>query len=176
MTNLKSLVHAILENYTLLIDGTHGVSHWARVLETGRRLAEETGANADVVRLFAVFHDSRRVKEGFDDGHGQRGAELAAKLRGKHFTLADREFDLLHEACCLHTDGLTEADVTVQTCWDADRLDLGRVFMAPDRSKLCTKAAKRPEFLNWAYGRAAFQVVPELVLSDWGIDVRLYRN
>jgi hypothetical protein len=51
MLHLKPLVHAILEDYALPIDGMHGVSHWARVLEIGLRLAEETGANIDVVQL-----------------------------------------------------------------------------------------------------------------------------
>jgi uncharacterized protein len=119
MLHLKPLVHAILEDYALPIDGTHGVSHWARVLEIGLRLSEETGANVEVVQLFAIFHDSRRINEGFDDGHGKRGAELAAEYRGKFFTLSDYDFDLLHTACCLHTDGHTEADITIQTCWDA---------------------------------------------------------
>ena len=60
-----------------------------------------------------------------DDGHGQRGAELAAELRGTLFDLPDADFELLYEACARHTDGLTDADITIQTCWDADRLDLG---------------------------------------------------
>ncbi len=148
MLHLKPLVHAILEDYVLPIDGTHGVSHWARVLEIGCRLAKETEANLEVVQLFAVFHDSRRISEGFDDGHGKRGAELAAEFRGKYFMLSDHDFDLLHTACCLHTDGHTEADITIQTCWDADRLDLGRVGVMPVRQKLCTKAAKRSEIFK----------------------------
>jgi uncharacterized protein len=168
MLHLKPLVHAILEDYVLPIDGTHGVTHWARVLEIGARLAEETGANLEVVQLFAVFHDSRRINEGCDDGHGERGAELAAELRGKYFTLSDHDFDLLHTACCLHTDGHTDADVTIQTCWDADRLDLGRVGVMPHQSRLCTAAAKHPEIIKWADGRAAFQVVPEWIEVEWG--------
>jgi uncharacterized protein len=75
---LKPIVHAILLEYALPWAGTHGVGHWARVLENGLRLAELTGAIAEVVQLFAIFHDSRRVNEDFDLAHGQRGAELAA--------------------------------------------------------------------------------------------------
>ena len=131
MLNLKPIVHAILKEYALPWHGTHGVSHWARVLENGLRLAEETQANIEVVQLFAVFHDSRRVNEGVDDGHGKRGAELALALR-EWFTLSDNEFDLLYAACVGHTDGGTDADITIQTCWDADRLDLGRVRICPE--------------------------------------------
>ena len=167
--NLKPIVHAILEAYTLPPNGTHGVSHWARVLENGFRLASETGGNVAVVQLFAIFHDSRRVNEGIDDGHGQRGADLALQLRGNLFDLTDDKFDLLHAACAGHTDGKTTADITIQTCWDADRLDLGRVGICPEPRWLCTDAAKRPDILKWADGRACFQVVPEIVSRDWGI-------
>ena len=131
MLNLKLLVHAILEDYALPWHGIHGVGHWARVLENGLRLAEATGAKIEVAQLFAVFHDSQRISESSDYGHGQRGAELAAGLRGDLFELSDADFDLLHFACAHHTDGLTEGDVTIQVCWDADRLDLGRVGMIP---------------------------------------------
>jgi uncharacterized protein len=167
--NLKPIVHAILEGYTLPWDGTHGVSHWARVLENGLRLARETGANIEVVQLFAVFHDSRRVNEGVDDGHGKRGAELAAGFRNQWFNLTNDEFDLLYTACSDHTDGGTTADITIQSCWDADRLDLGRVSICPKPKRLCTAAARHPDILKWADGRACFGIVPEIVRRDWAI-------
>ena len=170
MLNLNPIVHAILEEYALPWDGTHGVAHWARVLENGLRLAQETQANIEVVQLFAIFHDSRRVNEVVDAGHGQRGADLAASFWNRWFTLSDHEFDLLHVACVGHTDGETNADITIQTCWDADRR------ICPDLRKLCTMAAKRPEVLKWADGRACFQVVPELVVKGWGIDTKDWRN
>jgi len=169
--NLKPIVHAILEDYALPRAGTHGVSHWARVLENGLRLAQATGANIEVVQLFAIFHDSRRVNEGIDFGHGWRGAQLATQLRGRLFDLADEEFKLLYEACEGHTDGLTDGDITVQTCWDSDRLDLGRVSIYPEAHLLCTPAAWLPATIKWADGRGAFEVVPELVWETWGIDL-----
>ena len=61
--NLPLIVRTILDEYALPWDGDHGVAHWARVFENGLRLAEVTGANVEVVQLFAVFHDSKRVKE-----------------------------------------------------------------------------------------------------------------
>ena len=54
--------------------GHHGISHWARVRVNGLMLARETGANPHVVELFAWFHDSKRVYEHEDIGHGSRGA------------------------------------------------------------------------------------------------------
>jgi uncharacterized protein len=170
MSNLKPLVHRILEDYELPWHGTHGVAHWARVLENGLWLAKETGANLEVVQLFAVFHDCRRVNEGRDQGHGQRGAELAAALRGEWFTLSDNDFESLYEACVRHTDGSTDGNITVQTCWDADRLDLGRVCICPEPGRLCTPTAKR--IIKWADKRACLEMVPELVKTQWGIDVK----
>ncbi|HUG94104.1 MAG TPA: hypothetical protein VML55_24955 [Planctomycetaceae bacterium] len=163
------LIHRILADYSLPAGGVHGVAHWARVLENGLRLAERTGARVEVVQLFAVFHDSRRVNEGWDEGHGRRGAEFAAKLRGEFFQLADDDFDLLYAACADHTEGRTEADVTIQTCWDADRLDLGRVGMRPEPLYLCTPAAKDPAMIRWADGRGSMGFVPEIVTSTWGL-------
>ena len=52
------------------------------------------------------------------------------------------------------TDGGTEADVTVQTCWDADRLDLGRVGIRPHPRYLCTPAARSAEVIEWAHARS----------------------
>jgi uncharacterized protein len=47
-----------------------------------------------------------------------------------------------------------EGDVTVLTCWDADRLDLGRVGIRPDPTYLCTAAARDTDMLTWSYRRS----------------------
>ena len=123
------------------------------------------------MRLFAIFHDSKRVNEGVDQDHGRRGADYAASLHGDLFDLSDDELDLLCTACSDHTDGSADAGITVQTCWDADRLDLGRVGILPEANSLCTDAAKTPEIVKWADGRASFNVVPAFVKEEWGIDL-----
>lgn len=171
MLNIRFIVHAVLEDYTLPWHGDHGVGHWARVFENGLRLAAITGANVDVVQLFAVFHDSRRVNECTDPDHGRRAADFAAELRGQVFDLPEHDFGLLHRACAGHTRERTHPDITVQTCWDADRLDLGRVGIKPEPTRLCTVAAKQPELLKWADGRASFGVMPGFVKDEWGIDL-----
>jgi len=127
-------------------------------------------------RRFAVLHDSRRVNEVTDPEHGPRAAEFAGKLRGTVFDLDDREFDLLYRACEGHTHERNHPDVTIQTCWDSDRLDLGRVGITPHPSRLCTEVAKRPETIKWADGRASVGVVPNFVLEDWGIDLETERS
>jgi uncharacterized protein len=53
-----------------------------------------------------------------------------------------------------NSDGLLEADITVQTCRDADRLDLGRVGQTPRVEKLCTEEARDPVFRDIAYRRS----------------------
>ena len=173
--NLKPILQVILEDYALPIAGDHGVAHWARVLENGLRLAEKTGANVEVVSLFAVLHDSRRINEMTDPEHGLRAAEFAAELRGTAFDLDDHEFGLLYRACEGHTDERNHPDVTIQTCWDSDRLDLGRVGIMPHPDRLCTEVAKRPEVIKWADGRASFGVIPMFVLDKWGIDLKKER-
>src|SRR5947207_13426666 len=65
-------------------DSLHGPAHWKHVEQNGLLIADKNGADPLLVRLFAVFHDSRRVNEGTDDGHGQRGAEFAQSLCGSH--------------------------------------------------------------------------------------------
>ena len=50
--------------------------------------------------------------------------------------------------------------MTIETCWDADRLDLGRVGITPHPSHLCTEAAKRPETIKWADDRASLGTSP----------------
>jgi uncharacterized protein len=149
---ILKLLQAIKAQYALDWQGIHGISHWARVWENGMRLAEETGANKEVVGYFALFHDARRHNEGRDRDHGRRGAELASRWRGELFDLDDEAFELLYFACVHHTDGLIEGDVSVQTCWDADRLDLGRVGIQPAAHRLCTDAAV--ESIEWANERA----------------------
>jgi uncharacterized protein len=147
----KELISKVLDNYPLSINGIHGLSHWIRVRDNGLRLAELTGSNKAVVELFALFHDSQRVDEGKDLKHGQRGAEFAKTLNGSLFHLPENLFKLLYIACERHTGDVTHKDITIQTCFDADRLDLGRFGIIPDPDLLCTNAAKRKDVLNWAF-------------------------
>ncbi|WP_237564917.1 hypothetical protein [Blastopirellula marina] len=170
--NLQPILSEVLREYQMSLRGIHGVAHWARVLENGLYLAAETGADVAIVSLFAVLHDSQRVDDGYDPGHGQRAADFARKMRPKHIDISDDNFELLYEACAGHTHELTHENITVQTCWDADRLDLGRVGVTPHPSRLCTDFAKRAETIHWAFGRSALGVTPEWVKEEWEIDLQ----
>ena len=150
----RELVDRARSEFALPHDSIHGWAHWARVLENGLRLAGVTGAHVEVVELFSLLHDCKRLSDHTDLGHGRRAKEFARTLRGLCIALSDEHFELLAFACEYHTDGLVEANVTVQTCWDADRLDLGRVGIRPEPARLCTAAAKDPRVLKWAIRRS----------------------
>ena len=163
------LLQTILKQYRLPWNGVHGLSHWARVLENGRLLAAKTGARLEVVELFAVLHDSKRPHEGIEFTHGRLGADYAASLRGSLFQLNDSDFEVLYMACLEHTNGKIDGDVTLQACWDADRLDLGRVGIKPDPKQLCTPAARLLDTIAWGEERSRVRAVPSLVFGEWGI-------
>lgn len=150
----RELIEAIRREFRLDWTGIHGAPHWARVRQNGLRLAGVNGAEPEVVQLFAFLHDSQRVNDGADPGHGSRAADFAVSLKGTLINLPEEDFDLLAYALTHHSSGLVEADVTVQTCWDADRLDLGRVGLMPNPTYLCTEAAKEPSMIEWAYQRS----------------------
>ena len=148
------LIRVIRQQFALDWKGLHGAPHWARVRENGLRLAETTGADTQVVELFAFLHDSRRMNDDSDYEHGKRAAAFAQSLAGSLFELGPTELEDLLMACRGHSDGLRQGNVTVQTCWDADRLDLGRVGIQPNPNRLCTAAAREPAMLEWTYKRS----------------------
>lgn len=150
----RGLLTYLRGQFEISWEGCHGMPHWARVRANGLMLAEQTGANKHVVELFAFFHDSGRQNEGIDQGHGWRGSTIAEQLRGRFFDASDAEMALLNHACVYHSDGLTTGETTVLTCWDADRLDLGRVGKRPDPKYLCTNAARQESCLSQAHRRA----------------------
>ena len=129
----------VSDQFPLDLYSVHGPAHWRRVERNALLLATRTGADVTVVRLFALFHDSRRRNEFIDPQHGTRGATFAAEMRGTHFELSDDAFAKLIHACTWHTDEQQSSDPTIGTCFDADRLDLGRVGVIPDEEFMSTE-------------------------------------
>ena len=122
----------------------HGLTHWQQVESNGLLLATETGADTVVVRLFALFHDSKRADDGYDEEHGPRGAEFAKACFKEHrLDITQEQFDKLYHACKFHTTEHRSDDATIDTCYDADRLDLGRVGIKLDPSKMATTFGAR---------------------------------
>ena len=142
------------DRFRLEWDGIHGGAHWARVGHHGRRMARANGASEHVVTLFACLHDAERFDEYRDAEHGARAAALAETLRGEFFDATIEEMDLLRRACEGHSHGGLLGPLTVQTCWDADRLDLGRVGIRPRAESLCTVQARAPATIEAAWARS----------------------
>ena len=134
---IRSYVHSL---WTL--GPLHGVSHWDRVYENGKKLLTPE-VNPLVVALFAYLHDSCRMNDGEDIEHGKRAAEWIDTLRGTHLaSVPDEDIELLKQACRLHTIVERTGNPTIDACFDADRLDLGRVGITPDPNRLATERGK----------------------------------
>ena len=149
----QKLILALRAHFALDWSGIHGVAHWARVRVNGLAIAHRNGARQDVIELFSFLHDSCRISDGRDPAHGLRAVTFAAYLRGRVYDIDNAGFTLLGEACATHSDGLWEADPTVQICWDADRLDLWRLGITPHLPLLATEAARDGFVFNEAKRR-----------------------
>jgi len=156
-----SLIDAVTKQLSINPLGIHGLSHWARVYANGMHLAAINGADTDIVELFALFHDSRRLNENADPEHGPRGAELVQHLHGFLPPLTTDKLEMLLTACRLHTTARTHENLSVQTCFDADRLDLGRIGKTVDPAYLCTAAARDPQTIAWATLQSIARTVPD---------------
>ena len=150
---LRPLIDVLRARFLLEWNGLHGAAHWARVRSLGLRLAAGNGARADVVELFSCLHDARREDDLADPGHGPRAVELAHELRGSCFELDRSGFELLCVAIEHHSGGSRHDDVTVQTCWDADRLDLSRIGVRPKTRLLAERTGRERELLDLAWRR-----------------------
>ena len=127
----SGLMAAVKAQFRVNWHGVHGPSHWARVRHHSIHLATVRQGDLLVAELFSYLHDSQRENEWTDPSHGERAAEYAVSLNGRFFDLAPSQLDLLTNAMRFHSDGELHSDATIQSCWDADRLDLGRVGKRP---------------------------------------------
>lgn len=124
----------------------HGYRHRERVRQNALKLAAATpGADVQVALLFALLHDAFRENEWDDPEHGARAAEYArATTLFASGRWTDRgRLDLLCYALEHHDRGAVAIDPTVGVCWDADRLDLGRVGIALDPALFSTEAGRQ---------------------------------
>lgn len=118
---------------------THGVEHWDRVAKFGRMLYQE-GVDMDVILAFAYLHDSERKDNAMDIEHGKRASLLIDRIRETELrALSDGQITKLKRACELHTTEHRTGDTTIDTCFDADRMDLLRVGIMPDPKRMATK-------------------------------------
>ena len=139
--------YVLHESHTLnvLQSRLHGLDHWWRIWKNAQMLTGlEPGADLEVVALYALFHDSMRLNDGADPGHGLRGYKLWERFNQhqdvwRYLTQDQRE--LFFEACVNHSDGQRSTNPTIAVCWDSDRLDLHRKGIWPDPRQMSTQDA-----------------------------------
>ena len=96
--------------------------------------------NIKVVRFFAYLHDKCRLNDWADLEHGVRSADMLPSIRNTILRdLTDEEVSLLGKACRYHTTEHHTGIPTVDVCFDADRLDLGRVGIVPNPKRMATE-------------------------------------
>lgn len=133
------------ESHTLnvLQSRLHGLDHWFRVWKTALLLSAGDGnVDMDVVALYCLFHDSMRLNDGDDHGHGMRGFRLFERYEQIHnldHIFFPHQREVLFEACAEHSEGLHTTNPTIAICWDADRLDLHRKAIWPDARFMSTQ-------------------------------------
>ena len=148
---LKKIIHeCTLDDF---YNDYHGISHWSRVALIGEYLAKKVSVDENVVNIFAYIHDAKRLPSGHNNiNHGEKAANLAMMLYSHGALDVSRDqLDQLTFACQHHSDGfITSDDITIQACWDSDRLDMWRINMIPDPAYLQTTAAKTEEAITFA--------------------------
>lgn len=142
------------KHFALDWNGIHGASHWARVNRYARYLAQGMSVDAEVLTLFALLHDSCRESDHGDPGHGARAALLAHEMNGHLYRITFTQEERLAAAIEGHSQGGLSADLTVQVCWDADRLDLGRLGIQVRPEKLSTERALALIAQPWPYSKS----------------------
>ncbi len=115
----SGLLQHVLAQFKIKRDGDHGPAHWARVRLHGMKV----GAKREADLL-----------------HGARAAEFSASLNGRFFDLKTEQLDKLCHAIQNHSGGKVHSCATIQSCWDGDRLDLGRVGIKPHKDYLSKEA------------------------------------
>lgn len=150
----KELLDLIIKQFKLDIGSDHGFSHWKRVEKIGCYLVKHTQTDPKVVYLFSYLHDSKRENEDYDPKHGRRAGLFIKELYGKSINplaISLGQLNQLVFACEHHSDpGAKSDDITIQTCWDADRLDLWRIGVIPDPFFLNTAIARKAETIELA--------------------------
>ena len=143
--SIERLYARIVEDTHIWSSPIHGTEHWMRVRDNALYLAKHNNGDPKVVEYFAILHDSQRWNEDVDPQHGPRAADYAGTQRSL-IDLSDEQFATLQRACAGHTHAKPETtrnpDPTLACCWDADRLDIGRVGIKPSARYLFTEHAK----------------------------------
>ncbi len=175
IANKAEIFERILSKYELPLKGIHGPSHWARVALYGQSICTRT-VDLKVVELFAMLHDSCRRTDGYCKEHGNEAADFVRELHSDGVLGLDEEqLGALASAVGGHVGGRIPVSETVAVCWDADRLDLGRVGMSTKKEYMSTAigrliAEERCEEsgMDYTYNwRCWYQMFPVDMISAW---------
>ena len=140
-----------LLSYPGNVQGPHGPLHWFRVIQLGLYLSKQTGADARTVYLFGIFHDMKRSNDNHDPFHGARSIKtLLKEVDLKKIGLLSAHIELLFDAIRFHSMGTIHSDITIATCWDADRLDLIRFSKEIESDYLSLSFSKSKQTLAYA--------------------------
>jgi uncharacterized protein len=150
---MEKIIEYIQSRALLFNSPIRGMRHWKSVEKIGMYLCERNNADRELVKMFAYIHDIGRVNEDEDFEHGKRSAEIAKEMVGNKIItgLNEDQLQKLYYACEHHSEADAKSDdITIQTCWDADRLDLWRLRIAPRKELLYTDAGKTTEASEYA--------------------------
>jgi uncharacterized protein len=145
--------HAIYQKGLIIKDSQiHGLQHLKNVERFGLIMANRNGADKMLVSLFAYLHDARRHTDNDDPDHGKRAALLLDELLEEDvFTLSKiQRMNLAHALAWHNSFEAKSHDITVQTCWDADRLDLWRAGIEPNPKFMFTDVGRSSEMIEYA--------------------------
>lgn len=148
----KEFLALAMRQFKLGIGSEHGISHWKRVEEIGQYLAQHTKADSKIIYLFSYLHDLKRENEDYDSEHGLRASSFVKELYNKDILYISKEQLIQLTFACEHHNNskIKSDDITIQTCWDADRLDLWRVGVMPDPYFLNTAIAKQEKTIEFS--------------------------
>lgn len=131
-------------NETAFISFYHGITHWQHVEAFGLLMQEKCpAADKEVIRWFAYLHDSMRGNDEYNTEHGLAAAKFINKIRKTFLKdLSDNQIKLLKLACKYHTVRRKTDNLTVNICFDADRLDLPRVGIKPEVRRMASEVGR----------------------------------
>jgi uncharacterized protein len=99
-------------------------NHTLNVVDIGSKIAADSGADTDVVRVAALFHDVAKL-EADQQTHPEEGARVAREYLETHVDVRESFVDAVCEAVAEHTyDGdLAGTDPELRSLIEADMLD-----------------------------------------------------
>jgi uncharacterized protein len=134
MTNFEKLFAEKIQQVLGYKDPAHDLAHVSRVVSTAKKLAEEEGANLDVVIPAAWLHDLVNLAKDHPD---RKKASLLAADEALVFlqsvNYSQKYFKEIHHAICAHSfsANIKPETIEAQIVQDADRLDaLGAMGLA----------------------------------------------